>query len=90
MQGGVYRGRARGLWQWHGSTLLKPRPDPMPQATANHVAAAKHATAAAHHLAAGGDRAGYWRLMAESDQALGRDAEHALQLATRYQLGLIR
>lgn len=56
----------------------------------HRLAAAQHATAAAHHLAAGGDRAAYWRLMAEVDQALGRDAEHALQLATRYQLGLIR
>lgn len=61
----------------------------MPQATAHHVAAAKLAASAAHHLAAGGDRAAYWRLMAESEMALGRNPEHALQLATRYQLGLL-
>ena len=55
----------------------------------SHAVAAGLCTQAACHLAAGGNRAGYWRLMAEAEQCLGRDGERALQLATRYTLGLI-
>lgn len=53
------------------------------------VAAAGLCAQAACHLAAGGDRAGYWRLMGEVDLCMGRSAEGALQLATRYEFGLV-
>lgn len=55
----------------------------------NRLAAAQHARSAAHHLAAGGDRAGYWRLLGEADLCVGRSADWALQLATRYDLGVL-
>lgn len=52
----------------------------------NHaVAAAQHARMAAHHLAAGGDRAGYWRLLGEADMCVGRDGLPALSMALAYE-----
>lgn len=59
-------------------------------ASPHALAAAKLCTLAANHLAAGGDRAGYWRLIGEADLCVDRDAEWALNLATRYSLGLLQ
>lgn len=57
--------------------------------TRHAIAAAGLCADAACHMAAAGDRAGYWRLMGEVDLCLGRSAEGALQLATRYEFGLV-
>ena len=52
----------------------------------NHtLAAAQHARMAAHHLAAGGDRAGYWRLLGEAEMCVGRDGLSALSMALAYE-----
>ncbi len=55
----------------------------------HRLAAAQHARAAALHLGATDDRAGYFRLLAEADQLVGRPADTLQQLATRYALGLV-
>lgn len=57
--------------------------------TDHRLAAAQHARAAALHLGATEDRCGYWRMLAEADLCIARPAEHYLQLATRYSLGLV-
>lgn len=54
----------------------------------HRLAAAQHVRAAALHLGATDDRAGYWRLLGEAELCQGRNAEWALQLATRFELGL--
>lgn len=49
------------------------------------LAAAQLCRHAACHLAAGGDRAGYWRLLAEADLCIGVDGLSALAMAIGYE-----
>lgn len=55
----------------------------------HRLAASKLARDAALHLGATDDRCGYWRMLAEAEIIQGKPAEHYLQMATRYSLGLV-
>lgn len=62
--------------------------------TQHQVSAAGLATAAAHHLAAGGDRAGYWHLLAVAQRYSGCQGweqayDSFMSLSHRYSTGEI-
>lgn len=56
-------------------------------ASAHALAAAQLCALAANHLAAGGDRAGYWRLLGEAEMCVGRDGLPALSMALAHEHG---